>query len=104
MGRWDRESAAGPLGELGGAARLLGGVEGGGADRYRRRFGGARGRQRRIDPRLELAQQRGSRVLGQQPFLGGIAPGSLHGRQCRGRAGGKLAAAERSGGIDFAAD
>ena len=97
-----RFSRSGPLGELGGAPGLLGGVDRGGADGHHRRFGGAGDGHRLVDPLLQLAQQRRRRPLGQHPVLGVVALGTLHSPQFTGeQAANPASAGKPAGRLDF---
>jgi hypothetical protein len=69
---------AGALGDVGGAARLLGGIKRHLPHCDHGLFGRPGDRQRLVDPPLELAQQRRHGALGEQPVLGAVALGSLH--------------------------
>jgi len=71
-------SDAGAFGELGRAPRLLGSVDRGSPDRYHRRLGRARRRQRLLDPIDELGDQRRPFPLRQQPVLRAVAGGGVH--------------------------
>jgi malyl-CoA/(S)-citramalyl-CoA lyase len=62
----------------GGALGLLGGADSRRTDGHHRCLGGARRRQRQLDPPLKLADQRRARVLRQQPVLGALARRSIH--------------------------
>ncbi|HXS32431.1 MAG TPA: hypothetical protein VN758_01490 [Solirubrobacterales bacterium] len=67
-----------PLGEIGRTPGLINGVKRRRADLRHRGLGGAGGCQGQINALLELANQRRSRLLGEQPLLCAVVPSGLH--------------------------
>ena len=70
---------AGPLGKLGRATRLLGGVDRRRADRHHRGLGSAGGDDRLVDPLAPARSAAAAGALGQDPVLRVVALGILHG-------------------------